>query len=475
MHKSKLFILLKTLSKEEFQRFRKVLQSPFFINNPHPLQLYDSLKRFYPAFESAQLSKKRIFEKVYPNEIYDDSKMRTLMKRCTQLLEEFLIWLEIKEGKRQQEKWRMKVYAKRDLFDWYERDRKNYIKALENEPYRDLEFYQDFVEIDEEYFYHPARQKLDPKDTTLETLMANIDKRFILTKMRFGIEMRNLERILQKEYDFRFWEAIEQELPKHQDNIVIQLFSLLFKLFSEEREELFEELEGLFFPNIEQLRTLDAQLVYYYGLNYINRKVNQGKSKFSPRAFEWYKFGLKDDLLIFNGKISEVSFGNLVIYGCREKEFDWTKNFIDEFGIKLNAKQTKDVRQYNLGLWHYYKGALHEAFSILNQFSFHESYQLKVRFTSLRILFEQYLEDNSFYDSVILHSKAILKFMQRTNFHSKTIIEPHKNTVELVKTICTKLWNGEKKIDIQKWYKRKLSLNQKMVLKNWLTEKVENL
>lgn len=476
MKQSKLIQLLKTCAPEDWRRFKKLLQSPFFTTNENLLRLYNILKQYHPEFDSPKLEKEKIYARVYPATIrYDSKKMRALMAEFTKLMEDYFLIRAMEQSNYERKKRLIKIYGEQNLFPLFERGTKALIKEQEALPYRDVEFHEEMVELRSNYFYHPLRQKFDQNDNTLSEVMAAIDQRFILSKLRFGIEMRNQERIFQKKFDFRFWDILESEIAEREDNIAIQVFRLLFKLFSEEKYEDFEELEDLFFSNLEQLRVIDAKMIYVYGLNYIVRKVNQGVAEYSPKALYWYKFGLKDDLLIHNGKLSEVTFGNIVIYGCREKKFDWVKSFIDEFGEKLNSKQPEDVIQFNLGLWNYYQKRLDEAFSILNQFDFHHLFQLKVRLTSLRILFEQFQEERSYYDSLISFASAFLKYMQRTQYFSESTIEYYKNTAEIIKSLSVKIWNNERQEKIQVWFNAKLKSNTNIAVKQWLINEVKNI
>jgi len=473
MQQSKHIQLLRTLSKEELRRFRKLLQSPFFTTNVNLLAFHDLIKKYYPAFDAPKLTKEQVFKQLFPRKVYDDNKMRGLLKEYTRLIEEFLIWQEAKE-QQDRPKQLLKVYAKRNLFDWYKRGRVRYIKTLEAKPFRDLAYYEEIIDLEATYFYHPTRQKFDKSDNTLAQLMEAIDKRFILSKLRYGVEVQNQKRIFQKEYDLHFWDLVEAEIAKPNKNKVIELFSLLMKLFAEEADSL-DKLEHAFFTQIKALRLIDAQLVHGYTINYLNRKVNLGQSQYSAKALSWYKFGLDNQLLLQNDKISEAAFGNILICACREKEFAWAKTFMANYGDKINSTHREQVVQFNLGLWHYYQGALNEAFAVLYNYDFHDSFQLKVRFNTMRILFEQYLADESYYDTLLLNTKAFQKYLNRTTTFSPIIIAANKNTIELIKALMVKIDYRERKRDIKIWFADKIITQKNIVGRQWLAEKVNGL
>jgi len=87
------FKLLGSLTKEEFRRFRKVVQSPFFTSNERHLALYDHLKKYYPAFEHKQLAKEMLFEICYPKQAFNDRLLRVLLREFTNMIEEYLLFV----------------------------------------------------------------------------------------------------------------------------------------------------------------------------------------------------------------------------------------------------------------------------------------------------------------------------------------------------------------------------------------------
>ena len=242
MQQSKLIQLFSTLSPEELRRFRKLLQSPFFTTNEHLLKLFDVLKKYAPAFDSPKLTKTQIFQRVFPNAAYDDNKMRTLMKNYTKLLEDFLLYTETAEQDRQQAL--LQVYAKRNLYPLYQRNRIRLLQSMEEKPYRDFEYYQTRYTFDFDYFFHPQTPKHTLQDDALFHLMESIDMQFILAKYRITSEMKNRERILPRKYDIRFLSAIDKEGSiLLESNILIGLFKLLFKLYETDEVFAFEQLK----------------------------------------------------------------------------------------------------------------------------------------------------------------------------------------------------------------------------------------
>ena len=54
-----------------------------------------------------------------------------------------MLWQTIKSDKHSYDNQMLSVYLKRDLFQWYERERQSIIKKINQAPFRDLEFYNE--------------------------------------------------------------------------------------------------------------------------------------------------------------------------------------------------------------------------------------------------------------------------------------------------------------------------------------------
>jgi hypothetical protein len=67
--------ILKTFSPEELDDFRNFLDSPYFNKRKKLLELFDSLKSYYPFFTDESLTREIIFEKIYPDEKYNYGKI----------------------------------------------------------------------------------------------------------------------------------------------------------------------------------------------------------------------------------------------------------------------------------------------------------------------------------------------------------------------------------------------------------------
>lgn len=67
--------ILKTFNPEELGNFRNFLDSPYFNKRKKLLELFDIIKTYYPFFTDENFTREKIFEKIYPEEMYHYGKI----------------------------------------------------------------------------------------------------------------------------------------------------------------------------------------------------------------------------------------------------------------------------------------------------------------------------------------------------------------------------------------------------------------
>jgi len=94
MKEIKLVQILRTFSKEEIKEFEKFVASPYFSRGRDLNPFYKLLKFYHPDFNNPNFTKEKIFRKLYPDEKYNKSTaenvLRVLSSELTKLAEEFL-------------------------------------------------------------------------------------------------------------------------------------------------------------------------------------------------------------------------------------------------------------------------------------------------------------------------------------------------------------------------------------------------
>lgn len=472
----KLFELLKSLSQEEWKEFKKMLQSPIYNTNDRLLLLYQALKPKYPNFDASQKEKERLFHKVYPGEPFNNYKIHRLFTLMTQVLESYLLLLADRANELEYKQKLLNIYRQRNLPAFFEQGAKQLTKQLDHYPYHDMEYHLAQIQLNNALYFHPQYNKYARDDQFLDRLMDSVDQFFVLAKMRYGISLKSREQIMAKPATWRFMQAMENETQNGlmQDDVLYGLYDKAFELLEDQGSLNFLKFEELLFEHIDHFQ-LDSKILFFSGLNYINRQVNKGISEFSKTAFRWYRFGLEKELLFDNGQLTEVTFGNIIVYGCREKEYEWTRQFMEECQSYLDEENREEVMRYHYGVCHFYEQDFTQAYTVLINYAFPDSYFLKSRLLAIRAIFENFLLDQDNYDLLNYQIKAFKQGMTRNKIFAPRAIRPVRNTINLIDLLAKKIFKFENKRRIQESLKTKIEETKELVGKEWLLEKVNNL
>ena len=476
MKGGKLFELLKSLSKAEFKDLKKVVCSPIYNTNERMLLLYEALKLQFPDFDTSEKGKEKLFAKVFSEESFNNYKIHRLFTQMTQVLEEYLLLLEHRENTIERKKSLVNIYSKRNLKAFFDREIKLWSAELSTNPFQDLEYYQQQLLLNDAIYFHPLHNKYDAEDEALDHLMNSLDHYFILAKMRYGLSLKNRERILNKPVVWRFGKAIQKEAEQSmmQDHPLFQLYQLAFLLLDKNELSDFSPYEKLLFQHLDQFSN-DAKILFFSGLNYVNRQVNQGIVGFSKKALEWYRLGLQKELLLDKGKLNEVTFGNMVIYGCREKEFAWTNEFMENYAHLLEDKHREEVLAYHIAVWHFYQQHFSKTYATIMNFAFPDSYFLKSRLLAIRAVFENFLQDDNYYELLLHQIKAFKQGMKRNRVFSQNAMEPVLNCINVIGLLAKKIDEFEDKKIIKAKISAEIKSKKRLAGKAWLLEKVEEI
>lgn len=476
MKGGKLFYLLKNLNPEEFKGLRKAIRSPFFGGTKKMEVLYEALRIAYPNFQNSEKYLKKLFQKTFGRERYDYVKLHKLFSALCRVIEEYILFSELRKEGVEQRKFQINIYSKRQMTVYFEKETEQLAQDLALTPFRDLEYYEAQVFLNNALYFNPLKDKYDVKDESLNLLTDNLDHYFTLAKMRYGASMKSRERILAKPGIWRFKEAFEAETAQGlmQDSVLFQLYQQAFLMLEEDENFDFEKYEGLLFEYIDQFR-YDSKVLFFSGLNFVNRQINRGFSTFGRKAFEWYRFGLENELLLENGKLSEVTFGNIVICGCREKEFEWARKFMDKYAVYLKDHRKEEAVAYNIGLWHFYREDFENVYASFINYPFSFEYVGRARLTAIRALFELFLKDSDYFEVLISSIKSFENFINRDTKYAAHKWQPHLNCIRIIKKLAVLIIENKPKKEVKNWLENQLNSKKRIIAKSWLITKSEGL
>jgi hypothetical protein len=200
--------------------------------------------------------------------------------------------------------------------------------------------------------------------------------------------------------------------------------------------------------------------LFLLATNYCIQQLNKGLQHFAKEGLDIYKEGLKNDLLLLNGTLSNFTYSNIVAKAIVNKDFDWAAQFVHEYRPKLEVKHRESIFSFNLAFLEYEQKNYDKALGLLHKTHFTD---LLLNLSAKTITMKIYYELEAF-DLLYSHLDAMRSFLNR-----KTILANHKknfsNTIKYTKKILD-LPPGDK--ELKKQLQAEIKMVSVIAEKKWL-------
>ncbi|MFT4761339.1 MAG: hypothetical protein ACI9XO_001168 [Paraglaciecola sp.] len=470
MKNSRLAHILKTFSKKEVREFSKWLDSPAHNQREDVVLLFNFLNKRDYLYKDKFLLKERVFPEVYPKETYDDAKMRQVIFFLLKQVENFLIYRELMEDEVRSKTTLASVYRKRHLDKSCEKTLRIVEDLQEKHPFRNEQFLRnDYLLQREKYGYLSGFQRTT---LNLQETSEALDATFIADKLRQSCLMLSHQNVFKTEYQIGLLTEILNYVEQ-KDALKIPAISIYYygykTMTDQENDEHFFFLKkeinshGQIFPEFE------IRNIYLMAINYCIKKMNTGNKLFIREAFELFKTGFNKQFLIENKTISKATFLNVNIIGIQLGEFDWVKNFIQNFQQYLEPRYQENIVNYSFGHFYYEKGDYDKSMGHLMQYEIDD---ILLNLNSKSMLIKMYYEQEEFdaLESLLNSSTTYLARKKVIGYHKAGFSNLLKLAKKLLKiNPYDKL--AKKKLKVEVENTNPLTPSNR----NWLLLQLENL
>lgn len=353
MQDTQFISLLKTFSSLEMNQFEKFLESPFFNSNKNITLMFGLIAPYYADFEDENIHRRKIFKKLFPDEDYDDGKVRYYTCELLRLAEDFLAEINMKK-----ERFIYEINSLKELIE--RKQHKLAAKKLADAAIRlGKESYPNEI-----YFYYLHLLK------SLTNYQALISDKRIKSKVVIeegeSIVMLFLVIISQTMFNLLLMkESYNEDLP---NNLILGIKKTLDmeKLLKEADGHRYYELLRLYISLIDLKTKPDDDSCYYYLKSAIDKyskllnKVDlynlltalksyciqrnlRGDIKFQKERFEIELRSIELDAYSpsNNKYLQVIPFRNFILSAINANEQNTAEEFIKQFFHKLDPK-TRD-------------------------------------------------------------------------------------------------------------------------------------
>ncbi|MEO8666470.1 MAG: hypothetical protein ABI462_13345 [Ignavibacteria bacterium] len=397
MIKSKVFDVLKCLSKEEMKRFGDYIDSPLFNKRKIISSLFVCYKKFYPAFDDRNLSKEKIYKKLFPGKSYSDEIFRNLNSILLGHAEDFLAYTNYSNDPLTIRHHLLSEINSRNILTIFEKNFEEGKKMLEDLSQRDVSYFKNEYNLfSEKDIYNSFVNKFSKDDVTLS------QKSFLIFAILNILEIQNYIiyecRLLGLDNSlFLKNNSIDEIIKKLPEEISgmpqIQIYYNALMLEHTQNEKYYIKLKSLLEQYGDMIEKEKHYNKYIYMIDYIKRTRPANNQKTTSEIFQLRK-NIVEKGLMKDNFMTNMFFLNLVKSGLKLNEYDWVLSFINRYNQLLIPKYRESTTDLSLAIYHFEKGELDISLSHISKVGYEDSfYNLEVKNLTTRIYYEMDLFD----------------------------------------------------------------------------------
>jgi Anaphase-promoting complex, cyclosome, subunit 3 len=413
---SQLLELVKSLDKRDMRELRKVVRSPYFNQRDDVSQLFDCIDKTLNS-RLPDLSKEKIFEKVYHNQKYDDVLIRQLMSYLYKVIQKYLITEGVLQNEMESQLYLTHALRQRNADRIVEKQLNDSLEIIEKQGFKNAKYhYIKYSLRIEDYEYKSKKKRTS--EMNLQNLSDELDFYYLSERLRQACIMYSHETISKHTYEQPFLSIVLAQLHNMQEIplSVLAYFHTYKALTTTDNQEHFKKLrdiileQGYLFPENER------RDLYIHATNYCIRRLNQGEKAYGTQALELYRARLDNEVLLENDILPAFTYKNILMLALKSEEYEWAEKFLYDFKQYLPEKERENIFQYNLALFYFRTGKYSEAMDLLQKVNLNDVlYNLDARRLLARIYYD--LDEINALQSLIESSKVYLHRQKGIGYH----------------------------------------------------------
>lgn len=416
IEKSKLLVLIQSLSPEELKLIKLAVDSPFFNYRNEEKNLFSYIIKYKDDVVILNDFKK-LYRYVFKNDELVLSKLRNVMSYLTKIILRVMTIIELEEENNQVAL--LRFLRKKDLSKYFLQE---YIASKINTDSKlSSKLYYNNLQLRTEYYTHSIIKR-KAMDIELLALSEDLDLYYVTQKLKQVGNIISYKNMFKSEHELELLDEVLALInrKKLNDNPLIKiLLSSYNSMLHPEEEEHFYQLKESLMNYVQNIDINELKDLYILAINYCIKKINTGNKAYFYEIFEIYKLGLKNDILEENGKISPYTFKNIVSIAIGIEQYDWLAVFLEEYENKILGEFAKDFYTYSLARFYFALKKYDEAMDLLQEMDIKETFtDLDTRILIIKIYYE--LKEFDLIDYTISNLKQQLQRKNLQTYHQET-------------------------------------------------------
>lgn len=460
-----LYKLLLKLEKPELRQLKKYLRSPFVTHRADVLHLFNTLADI--LYRAKPLpSREALFTLVYPDDQYDDQRLRSLMSDLHKLLEQYLRWSVTQRDTIGSQLSLASTYRQRNLPRHFQRAMRKVSKLQTANKTRN-----------EGYYRHELRYQLEMMEfaTTnqrtgnfnLQEVDDTLDILYLAQKLRHACTQLSHKAVFQTEYQFGLLQQWISSLENSKYLAVpaVALYYYCYRFLTDTYSQVhFRKFRTTLQQSQQHFPKEELKDLYRAAINFCIRKLNEGSSPYTREGWELFQEGLAAGIFIENGHLSRFTFDNIVGFGLRLQVYEAVEAFINKHRKHLEPIYQESTVYFNYARLEYSRQQYDKALLYIQQSEAKDLVnQLIMKTLVLKIYYES--EEFDLLESHLDNFRLFIRRREVSDFHQ----ENFKNIISYTrKLIALAPYDHVERTRLQDHIQQEKILTEKQ----WLLEKL---
>lgn len=452
-----------SLNKEELKGLYKYIKNSIWNQSDTIVKCHEYfyLNTLDNKLESTD--KAELFIYIYPNDSYNDSKLRFVLNRTMKAIKEYIVLEDLKKEN---------VFTQKIWMDFLidKKLRKNIQYNInENEPIEnsDYRFLYQFFKSQEISVYNFNYQKdITQRFNSIIKIMdcaQDFSDIIFLRNYCSLISFSETYKSIPIALPIDRLEEIKIRTSKKKIPEFEVYLALVDMLINKNEKEYFIYKEILF-TNLDSWSNIDTNALITYLLNHTTKQINSGKSEYINEQYELYKQFETLNIFELIGFLNHSHINNVIHIYLRNNDIARADNFLTKYVDLLTNELKETCFHFNTARIQYekklYKESLRELLKV--DFSLDTFYTLNSKILMMKNYFE--LNEFDAFDSLCISFK---EYIRKNKIISDIYKVSYIGFIKTLRKIFASNKSSLKKLKLQ------LEKNQKMVEKQWLISKIE--
>lgn len=393
MQQSRLIRAINNLSSRQQEQFRNFVISPYFNQHEKTIELLEIIQAELKKKEP-NLDREAVFKKLFPKQEYEEQKIHNVMSYLMRLYHKFLAHEHFENQQLAEQLFTLEEAYETGRWDVFKNRAKFLEKTLEQHPSQDSQYHY----VQYRFSYLRGNYRSDHIDRaereTFQQMLIHLDHFYLVEKLKYSCILTAHEMVINASYDFQFLDETLRYLSQNWERFashptIAAYRTILLMLRQENNPQHYTELKRRLTEEFDRFAKEDVKQFFIFAFNYCIRQINQGNDDYQRELFTLYQQSLENGTIYEGDQLSEWDYKNITTIGCKLKEFDWTKKFIEDYKEKLPVAQQENAYNYSLAAFFFSKKSYEQAQSLLVQVHFTEvQYHLSGTFLLVRTYYE---------------------------------------------------------------------------------------